>query len=294
MVLLIAGVVVGLLFNSTRGILDAQKRSAVRTQLNALDAALVNFVALNKRLPCPANGTIASGAANAGVERPAPCNAAAQTDGVLPWVTLGLSEGDASDPWNGRITYRVQPALAAAPLLMDMSQCDPSATGAVGAGGACQLAAAPCTGSSACTAPSRFLADKGLDVWDGQNGTAGWNARVNNAGAGSGAAYVLISHGPTGGGAFNASGQLQSGQLQNGTTSKYEITNLNGRPVAPPATMASAYQDAPLNDNAALLPTPAPPATPPPPEYDLHFDDYLSHPSIMTVLVKANLGPRAH
>lgn len=36
--------------------------------LSKIDAALANFVAQYKRLPCPANGAIASGSPNAGIE----------------------------------------------------------------------------------------------------------------------------------------------------------------------------------------------------------------------------------
>lgn len=50
------------------------------------------------RLPCPANPTIATGSANAGI---ADCTI---TSGVVPWVTLGTSETDA---WGRRFSYSV-------------------------------------------------------------------------------------------------------------------------------------------------------------------------------------------
>ena len=297
-VLLILGVVLGMVLNVTSGMRDAQNRQLVQTKLTSLDTALANFVAQNKRLPCPANGTIASGAANAGIESPFPatgvCNPVAQTYGVIPWVTLGLTEDDATDPWFGRMTYRVDPALSQiAPLLMDMSNCDPSSTGAVGAGGTCKAPIPPCTGNTNCTSPNNFLLGKGLDVWDGVNGAAGWAVRQNNRAAGTGAAYVIISHGPTGAGAYNKNGAgaplfaTQPGSLSipnpapppavlpAGTD---ELINFNGRSIALPSAQATTYRAAPLND----IPT------------QIHFDDYLSHPTIMAVLTKANLGPRAH
>ncbi|CAN5444260.1 hypothetical protein BH11PSE11_BH11PSE11_30720 [soil metagenome] len=267
-VLLIAGVAAGLVLSSSSAMLDAQKRKTVREQLNTIDIALANFVAQNKRLPCPARGTIATGALNAGVElvgpppgavAPGTCNLNSQVDGVVPWVTLGLAESVATDPWNGRMTYRVDPVLARAapfPPQMNMSDCDPAGAGAVAAG----LCLAPCAGAT-CTSPTNFLALKGLNV---QNGTGGF---LNNSAAGTGAAYVIISHGPNGMGARNSSGNLQpvAGAGAN------EMPNFNNRTI-----VANIFMDAQLDITA----------TP--------FDDYLSHPTIMSVLYKANLGPRAH
>lgn len=323
-VLVIIGLVLGMvlgLVQKMSGITDTENRKLVRTQLNTLDTALANFVAQYKRLPCPAIGTLASGVANAGMENislvgpfvpPVPpkgtCSPSDQRTGVVPWVTLGLTERDATDPWNGRITYRVFPPLAmqaqAVPLspilpvtppygLMDMTACDPS-IGAVGASvaitapacGGLFTAATGCTQCASaaacstatignCVAPASFLANKGLDVW---NGVGGFVARQNNRAAGTGAAYVIISHGPTGRGAYNSNG----GATQPGSFAAYgpnEGQNRNFNPVVIPGLQATAYRDAQVNDiqNAGA-----------------HFDDYLSHPTIMSVLNKANLGPRAH
>lgn len=297
-VLLIIGLALGMTLNVTRGMRDTQNRQLVQSKLTTLDTALANFVAQNKRLPCPANGTIASGAVNAGIEFPSPatgtCNPAAQTYGVVPWVTLGLTEDDATDPWFGRMTYRVDPTLTQiAPLLMNMSNCDPSSSGATGAGGICQTPAPPCAGTAGCTSPSDFLLNKGLDVWDGVGGAGGWATRQNNRANGTGAAYVIISHGPTGAGAYNKNGagaplfapQPGSIAIPNPIpppvvlpAGNDEIPNFNGQAIALPAVQATTYRDAQLNDITTTV----------------HFDDYLSHPTIMSVLNKANLGPRAH
>lgn len=289
-VLLIIGLALGMILNVTRGMRDTQNRQLVQSKLTTLDTALANFVAQNKRLPCPANGTIASGAVNAGIETLSPgpppaalppkgsCNPTSQINGVIPWVTLGLTESDASDPWNGRMSYRVDPALAGSaplPLLMDMSKCDPSSSGAAGAGGICQTPAPPCAGTTACTSPSNFLNGKGLDVWDGVGGAGGWATRQNNRVSGTGAAYVVISHGPSGTGAYNSNGILQPGSIAAGTN---ETPNRNNRAIAIPSALGTSYRDAQLNDITTAA----------------HFDDYLSHPTIMSVLNKANLGPRAH
>jgi prepilin-type N-terminal cleavage/methylation domain-containing protein len=305
-VIAIVGLAALMVVKASGGMLANEKRKTVRVTLDTVDTALANFVAIHKRLPCPADGRIASGVLNAGVElvtaASGACNPVSQQWGVVPWVTLGLSEQEASDPWNARLTYRVDPALAGTtplPLLMNMSNCDPAATGAAAPNGSCITPPAPtpppppalsCTGGAGCTSPSTFLTNKGLDVWDGRNGVPGFNARLNNRATGTGAAYVVISHGPAGTGAYNSNGVLQPGSVPVNRTE--ERPNVNNQPVVLAATTLNAYRDAPLNDNGLLWATPPGPA--PPPETQLYFDDYLSHPTIMSVLNRANLGPRAH
>ncbi|MFZ6843873.1 hypothetical protein [Undibacterium sp. RuTC16W] len=276
---------------------DLERKLLVQTnmqnKLAKIDKALLDFVVQRRRLPCPADGTIPSGAINAGLESPFPatgtCNPVNQIHGVIPWVTLGLLEGDAIDSWNGRFTYRVDPALAGiAPLLMDMSNCDNSGTGSVAASGACKSPVSNCAASpSTCTAPSNFLTGKGIDVWDGIGGAAGWAARQNNRATGTGAAYVIISHGATGAGAYNSNGIYQPGTI--GLIAKIpppgtqlagddEIPNLNNQALALPSLMANTYRDAPFDKSRSTT----------------NFDDYLSHPTISSVLKQANLGARIH
>ena len=301
-VLVIAGLLMVMVLGATTGLLGNQKRQNVRARLDAIETAMTNFVAVNRRLPCPADGRLASSAPGAGVEALVPatgaCQAAVLAHGVVPWVTLGITESDAQDPWNARLTYRLDPALAGAaplPLLMNMSNCDPASSGATGAGGICKLPAASCTGNANCTSPAAFLAGKGLDVWTCMNGANGWSARPNNSTTGSGAAWVITSHGPGGNSAYNSAGILQPGTVP--LSKDLEDKNANGTLLtAKPPTQANAYCDAPLNENEALLvqTIPPPPAPAPPPRTQLHFDDYLSHPTLMSVLNRANLGPRPH
>src|SRR6476619_3847998 len=100
----------------TRGVAAGQKRSITTTRLAGVDAAITQFVAVQKRMPCPADGTKASTDAAAGVEIApdvaAGCNA--QTNGVVPWRSLGLQEQDATDGWERRMTYRTDPLLGKA------------------------------------------------------------------------------------------------------------------------------------------------------------------------------------
>ncbi|MBK9625705.1 MAG: type II secretion system protein [Rhodocyclaceae bacterium] len=275
LVLGVIALVLTILLPVSVDMLEAQERKDVVSRLSVIDSALVNFVVLNRRLPCPADGTLATGVANAGLETlnaaTGLCNPATQITGVVPWVTLGIAENTATDPWGSRITYRVAANLAnATPAvpnrLMDMSWCDPVGTAAV-TSSACT---AGCTGA-ACTSPQLFLSGKGLPVSDG-NGN--W---LNNpiVAPFTGAAYVLISHGPSGTGAYINSGNLSPGSIAAGTS---EILNQNNRALMTGGVLGASYRDAPLVDAITLL----------------HFDDYLSHPTIMSVLQNANLGPRAH
>lgn len=269
-----------------------RQETDVISGLSKIDEAMVAFVMQNRRLPCPADGRIASTAANAGLEDAAACNT--QRYGVVPWAALGLNERDARDSWNTRFSYRVDPALAAAaPRLMNMSNCDVSGTASVGAGGICQTPTPTCIANPAtCTPPATFLAGKGLDVWNGVGGAAGWAARTNNRPAGSGAAYVVISHGKTGAGGYNSSGIYQPGTIgpiaiipvppfpasPTQLAGDDELPNLNNKVLTLPATLASTYRDAAYNTS----------------RLQSNFDDFISHPSISTVLSNANLNERVH
>jgi len=107
-VLIIFSVLLAMAAAVTRGVSAGQKRSLTATRLAGVDAAIISFVAVQKRMPCPADGTLLSTDNNAGLEI-APnavtgCNA--QTNGVVPWRTLGLGEQDATDGWDRRLTYR--------------------------------------------------------------------------------------------------------------------------------------------------------------------------------------------
>jgi len=267
-VIAIVGLLLAMATFATRAITIQQRISTTATRLATVDAALVSFVMVQKRLPCPADGTIASGGVNAGVEGARDSNGCTgnQANGVVPWVALGLSESDATDGWLRRITYRVPVALTADNTVggMDMSYCDPAGTAAIVATAVCNTACTSTTLAS-CTPPQAFLLSKGLQV---QN-IAG-TVLLNPAGSpATGAAYVLISHGESGGGAYLNSGALATSTTTDGTEEQKNYANL---------ALGGYYVDDGISD--------VPGAT--------HFDDMLSHPTILTVINKAALGPRSH
>ena len=279
-VLIILSMVLAMAALVTRGVAASQKRSITTTRLAGLDAAIAQFVAVQKRMPCPADGTKASADAGAGVEiAPDPaagCNA--QTNGVVPWRSLGLNEQDATDGWERRITYRTDPLLGKTNGGggMNMSACDPAGTEGIAPNPALPIprdcnTACSSTAIASCTPPAHFIPTKGLTVKNFA-GSANVMDPVT-AGINTGAAYVLISHGETGGGGFLNTGTLFTSTTTDGTA---ETNNYANQGFVAGTTF---YVDDSINDNPGTA---------------THFDDILSRPSVLGVVNKAGLGPRAH
>ncbi len=286
MVLAILGFVLTIGLKSTGAYLSAERRQTTVARLAGVDAALVNYVALQKRLPCPADGASTQGAALLGVERrdnvtglcsidPGPPATPFMNRGVVPWVTLGISEAEAQDGWGNRITYRtsISPGVALTiDKKMDMTLCDPAGTDALPLPGL-----RPTPTCTATTPPLNYLwgAGRGLEVRD-DSGVAGvklmepFPAIVAPAvvpPAPTGAAYVLISHGENRGGGYSSSGVIQTGSPANSA-----LENINNNNQA----IQLFYVDAPQVDAAGPN----------------HFDDIVVRPTIMSVVTRAGLGPR--
>jgi prepilin-type N-terminal cleavage/methylation domain-containing protein len=268
-VLFILGVAIAMAVALTNALTASQRLSTTTARLQTVDAAIVQYVMQQKRLPCPADGTLASTDANAGIENPANRTAGAgcttnEAGGVVPWRTLGLSEQDATDGWNHRLTYRIQPALAADNAL-DMSWCDPAGSGGLN-GGVCNNG---CTSASLgnCTPPSTYLQNKGLQI----KNVAGTALMDPTTAPYTGAAYVVISAGSTGGGAYLASGQLSTSTTTDGTQEQKNYASAA-------YVAGSYYVDDSISDSAGTT----------------HFDDIVSRPALLTVINKAGLGPRSH
>jgi hypothetical protein len=246
--------------------------------MQTVDAALVQFVTQQKRLPCPADGQLPSSDSNAGIEGAHDATGCTtnQQHGVVPWRALGLAEADILDGWDRRLTYRTFPALAATSG-MDMAWCDPAGTGAavvVAGSNMCKSDGSCNSQSSAglanCTPPSAVLGGKGLKVTK----VDGITTVMDPAAAPhTGAAYVVISHGESGGGGYLSSGQLGASTVGDGAQ---EIARNYAS--VPYAGAATYYIDDSINEN-------------PPPD---HFDDLVSRPSLLSVITKAGLGPRSH
>ena len=115
---------------------------------------------------------------------------------------------------------------------------------------------------------SATLPGKGLPVHDVAD-----NVIMDiNAVPHTGAAYIVISPGESGGGGYLRSGNLGVSSVGDGTQ---ELKNYASQPYTAGVTY---YVDNSLIEIAD--PT--------------HFDDVVSRPSVMSLASKAGLGPRAH
>ena len=267
LVLLIVGLLAAVFLPATNTLLDNNRRKETRAKLEALEQAMVRFVMVNRRLPCPADGALLPGDANQGLERPVgggACTPPTQINGVAPWRTLGLSQGDATDAWGTLVTYRVWPALAQVNGL-DMSTRDPTVDGAVPGENqvrewlktrgfrACNAAACPVT------VP--------VDA-----------AELASKADGNGVAYFLISHGANRVHGFTTDGVYLATANGPGPGSREDV-NRNQLDVRTTGTN-DFYIDAELDENP--LPTVG----------GTYFDDIVVRPTVISVAMAAGLGPR--
>lgn len=280
--LAIIALVLVLFLGASSGFISSKRGEISQTKLKAIETAIALYVAQNKRLPCPADGAIPAGTANSGVEDrnvgTGDCNGS-QNRGVVPALTLGISEADATDGWNNRITYRVYSGVNGSLTrnnAMDMSGCDPAGTAAAdGVNKLCKITCTTSTLSTDCVPPINFLQGKGLEVRDatGANKLMDPNPPITVPPTPpTGAAYILISHGENMIGGYSTGGTpLAANGPAMGTQ---EAQNSNGVNWVP----GNYFVDAPYNGSDTTN----------------HFDDYVVRPSIMMVVNKAQLGPRAH
>lgn len=179
----------------TRQPLEAQRTTVQR--MDSLEKALKAYTVTHARLPCPAKGNALATDADFGLSSP---NAATATctnpDGIVPWRTLGISQSEAMDGWGRFISYRV-PVDTAAPVTAgmtnvnaaDMTNCDTVEPSPV----------APTAPAFACTASLNVLNTAFMDVAV----RPGLTVRVNDTDQPQ-IAWALISHGPSGLGAWRS------------------------------------------------------------------------------------------
>lgn len=289
-VIVVLSLLLAMIAGIATAMLGQQRREATRQRLAGVETALALFVSQHQRLPCPANGSLASNHADAGKENPDPPNGTCgsnQDNGVVPWRALGLAEQDITDGWGNRLTYRVAPDFVEAPS-MNFTQCDPGGTNSEtgttrdNTSGYCL---AGCTQSSFsantanCRKPSAATYGRGLRV---QNlaGTPIMNPAADFANLiSTGAAYVVVSHGENREGAYNADGIAQAASgADSGTEEQKNFASLTYTSACPGGVGSTCYfvDDFPVYTNPG------------------HFDDFVLRPSILTVATKAQLGPRAH
>jgi prepilin-type N-terminal cleavage/methylation domain-containing protein len=101
---------------------DSIKATQTRMKMDAIEKALSSFVKINKRLPCPADGSLALSHASFGLERKAAAvcddtspyygGAGGIVGGVVPIRSLGLPDEFMMDGWGRRMAYVVNGFMA--------------------------------------------------------------------------------------------------------------------------------------------------------------------------------------
>lgn len=121
--LTIAFVIISILMAGGMKILSAQvnisRQSETKSRMEAIRTALMAFILRNNRLPCPAVPGLIAGDAGYGLEAVAVAGGTCTdvpsfgalpsivSTGVIPWVSLGLSEDFSTDGHYNRFTYQV-------------------------------------------------------------------------------------------------------------------------------------------------------------------------------------------
>lgn len=294
MVLFILSLLFVFVIPSSTALVDSSKIELTRQRLKALDAAFVNYVAVNKRLPCPASGaldpSVPADLANMGVEGARDASGDCtlqQASGVVPYVALGLSEADSLDGWENRITYRAGYGLTRTSAL-DMTYCDPAGTkgaadtsGTPPPGGSCYATCISGAAMTECSSSKDYLASKGFYVKDG-----GGN-NIMDPSSYMGAAYLAISHGRNTYGAYTSKGTLIATprievlgiNALKGTSEEFNINGPTKTIDATTPTTANTFRDAAYSEGSVEA---------------VYFDDLILRPSVIALIQKANLGPRSH
>lgn len=172
-VLMIVGLLLGGLLVPLSAQIEQRNNSDTQKSLAEIKEAIIGYALANGQLPCPADPTLATGVANAGIAR-ITCTTVTNSSGALPWATLGVSETDA---WGRRYTYRVTSDFADTIGSSTYGGCIPS--------------------------PIPTLASFGLCSSGNLNVLSAASGGVNIAGN---VPAVIISHGKNGAGAYTPQG----------------------------------------------------------------------------------------
>lgn len=238
-------------------------------QLSYIENAIAAFVTANKRLPCPADGSLPSSNANAGLELrdsgicSSPDAAVNnQKTGVVPWKTLALTEQQVRSEDATFFSYRVfsGPKGFTFDSGADMTHCDTdngiTADATLPANGQCTVTTVPKDHNNTV---AQFIADKGLSV-------------ITDSGTVT-AAYVLIHHGANGRGAFLSSGIRNPIPPISATKEYANVQGTDGGTYTATYYATSANTSA-ANDSADFL------------------DDRVVAPTIAEIAKKAGLNAR--
>ncbi len=124
-VLVIAGLVLSAVMSMGNALISQSRISATKTKQEAIKTALISYIARNNRMPCPAVPNIAPSTPLApttgyGVEAlvAGDCTGVPNSGepvgdakrvvvGIVPWITLGLSDDAGQDGYYNRFSYAV-------------------------------------------------------------------------------------------------------------------------------------------------------------------------------------------
>ncbi|HYS74804.1 MAG TPA: type II secretion system protein [Burkholderiales bacterium] len=193
--------------------IDVRNTADTQRAMESVREAIIGFAQANGRLPCPADGSIAAGLANAGTEQFNGTSCTASL-GVVPWATLGAPETDA---WGRRFSYRVSPVFADISASTWATTTPPSPANQ----------SLPCAPTPLPTPPTTFALCSLGDIAVFTRGST--TAAVP---MGSALPAIIISHGKNGGGAWQTNGI----RLNPIPTGNDEAANINGgNPTATPS-----------------------------------------------------------
>lgn len=286
-VIVILALLLAMLLGISTSMIAQQRRESTKSKLANVETALALFVSQNRRLPCPADGSMTSSNANFGKEistgsgTTLQCNlggtANSQQNGVVPWIALGLTEADVTDGWGTRLTYRVDASLVRSPG-MNFTYCDPGGTETTppsapvaidSNSGYCNSSCSSANFTTFCRKPELAVSHRGLVVKN-LAGTTIMDPTPPVGVAATGAAYILISHGENRQGGFDNTSTIQGAAGPGSGTEEAK----NAANVWP---QTYYVDDFPVFTDGAG-----------------HFDDFVVRPTILGVATKAQLGPRAH
>lgn len=178
---------------------EASQREATQKKQEAIKQALINYLGLNKRLPCPGIPTLVPSDGkedrNTAAATP-PCN---RFFGIVPYQELGLDKTAVLDGWENFITYVVSPNTIAAVL----PPATPSYTTS-------WLYSFSATINDSSHTPGSPLVIPNLAFWPSSS-TGGititdGTTNIADPTKATGAVVTLISYGKNGYGAFNVKG----------------------------------------------------------------------------------------
>lgn len=216
-------------------------------RMDAIDKAILNFAKINNRIPCPgdlaqnsgATATTANnqygvesanlGSCTGGTPHATSTTTAGTAEGSVPTRTLQLPDDYMYDGWGHRIRYAVDPVYTA-------SYSSPTI-------------AYPLPASVICN-PSQSPNPTAITVLD-----AGGANRTNSA------AYVLVSHGANGHGAYTNSYASSAGGLLNSGSTNYNEVHYNchcslaGSVVVPTSYYATYVAQAPTQTTSGTSTT---------------------------------------